>query len=117
MTFTLAYFLQFLLCSYCVGWCMVGYHARKRGIVDLCQFVQFFIVAPLVTIISGVLLRVFWIAVLPNFWFILKCVASLIASGVVLGITGQFIVKPAVKKFHGVAKPFSDKICIVLYKR
>lgn len=116
-----AIFWAYLFCSYCVGWALVAQRARIKGVVDLCQFVRAFLLAPVVlsfTIVTGFLTFKFVAnVVIPNFLTFLIVIAIGGGSIVILGLTGYFVVKPAVMKAYGVAKPFSEKICIVLYRK
>jgi len=55
--------------------------------------------------------------ILPNFWKIVTGVTFIVGACSIMGLVGYFGVRPAVKKAYGVAKPFSDKICVVLYRK
>lgn len=113
-------FYTFLVAAHAVGWCLVAHHVRSKGIIDLCQFVRMFIYAPFVLAIAmfcaGALILLIVEAVIPHILSILFGVAVIIGSCVILGLLGYFVVTPAIKKAHGIVKPFSEKICIVLYR-
>ena len=104
--------MMYLVCSYALGWAMVGLLARRNGIVDLCQFVQQFFWAPLVLALIFIILE----AILPNIWRIAEALGIVLGACIILGVFGVFVLKPTVGKIYGVAKPFSEKICVVMYR-
>lgn len=111
---------SFLLCSYAVGWMLVARHAMKRWSLNVCQFVQKFIFSPFLVVAAGgigFLLLIFGIVIIINFLIIVKCLLILITTLAILGAVGHFVIVPAANKITGATKPFSDKICITLYKR
>lgn len=114
-------FLMFLLCSYAVGWAGVALRAKFTGMVDLCQFVQTFIIAPFALTLVGAgvfaLLTLLWKCIIPNIIPSLIVVAFIATTVGIMFLSGRYVVVPAVKKAYGVAKPFSEKICIVLYDK
>lgn len=112
---------QLLICSYATGWVMIALQAKQKGMVDLCQFVRWFALSPFIFILIALISTRFgywlWTVIIPNIMKILYGI--ILAAGAVsifFGL-GYFAVMPAVKKAYGIAKPFSDKICIVLYKK
>lgn len=118
---TISLILYFAISSYATGWCLVGYRAARKGIVDLCQFVRAFFFAPFITAIAmGLTLALGTIAIdviVPNMLKFLAVMGTIVGVFAALWATGYFVVKPSVKKAYGIAKPFSEKICIVMYKR
>lgn len=115
MKLTYDFFTAFLLCSYATGWVIIGHTANKTGKVDLCQFVRSFLFAPFLFVFGVIVSTLAITIIVPNILYILEFVTLLVVTCTVLGVAGYFVVTPAVKKAYGVAKPFSDKICIVLY--
>lgn len=110
----------FLLCSYCIGWVLALRRAKEYEMLDLCQFIRGFIYSPFILIClagCGILAFMFFAVVIHFISTILTVSALLILSCLGLGIVGNFIVVPTVKKAYGVARPFSSKICIVLYRK
>jgi hypothetical protein len=114
-------FLTFLLCSYAVGWCINGFVARMKRMLDLCQFVRSFLYAPFFLCLIAVFLFLayqFVVGMLIPHWPVVllgtTCVAG---SAFIIKIIAEYAVVPAVKKTYGVAKPFSEKICIVMYRK
>lgn len=118
---THALFLSLLFTSYAVGWILNGLLARSRGTLDLCQFVQSFILSPLVLFIiicisflsEQFIIKVF----IPHWKEMLILFISAVGVGTIIFLTARYAVVPAVKKTYGIAKPFSEKICIILYKK
>ena len=113
-------FYTFLVGAHAVGWCLVSQRARKEGLVDLCQFVRAFIFAPFVFALGVMFTIIVWMMVwkviVPNIGAILIAIAIVFGACAVLGAIGYFVIAPSVKKAYGVALPFSEKICIILYK-
>jgi hypothetical protein len=114
-------FITFLLCSYCMGWCINGLFAIDNQRLDLCQFLRSFVLAPFAVCATFVLLftgfQLFIKILIPNCWISLIVITSVIGAALILKLIGQYAVAPAVKKMYGVAKPFSERLCIVLYRR
>ena len=76
-------FLTFLLCSYAVGWCINGFVAREKRMLDLCQFVRSFLMAPFALCLILVLLFLtyqFVVAVLIPHWEEVSCWAANLRS-------------------------------------
>lgn len=113
-------FYTFLCGSHAVGWALVAQQARSRKFVDLCQFVRAFIIAPFVFVGAVFLITgmgfLIWKVLIPNILTVLLVIATIVGSCVILGGLGFLVISPAIKKVYGVAKPFSERICIVLYR-
>lgn len=113
-------FYTFIVGAHAFGWALVARQARNERIVDLCQFVRAFIFAPFALAGSTLLLfmvgALVWGVLLPNIIKISEIFAIMIGACVILGVLGYFVITPAVKKAKGIAKPFSEKICVVLYR-
>lgn len=122
MMYTTHAIMAFALSSYATGWVLVIRRARKRGMVDLCQFIRAFIFAPFVAaaamLLSVSVFRMGIAAARFPHWIEVAITFSVIV-GTILAATliGLFAIKPAIGKAYGVAKPFSEKICIVLYDK
>lgn len=111
---------QLLVCSYATGWAMVSVHAKVKQRIDLCQFVRAFILSPFVfapgAFITLILGELGWI-IISHIGTVLLWSAGAGVVTLILALLGIFVAAPIVKKAHGVAKPFTDKICIVLYRK
>lgn len=113
-------FYNFLCSAHAVGWCLVAQRAMKKGMVDLCQFLRAFLFAPFALVFSMLMFllvgRLIRFIIIPNFINFSLGVLTVVGSVVIMGGVGYFGIAPAVKKAHGIVKPFSEKICIVLYR-
>lgn len=113
-------FLIFLVGAHAGGWFLVARRVQKHGFIDLCQFVREFIYSPFILSFFLALVTMwmllFWKCIIPNFLSILTALAIIFGTVCILGALGYFVISPAVKKVHGIAKPFSEKLCIVLYR-
>ena len=112
---------SFLLCSYSIGWIINGLRARHNGYLDICSFIQSFIFSPFV---CAVLCIIAWIiiygiipALIANFFGVLKFIGIIVVSLCIFIFGGKYVVAPAVGKAYGVVKPFSEKICVVIYRK
>lgn len=113
-------FLTFLLCSYAIGWSINGLFAIKNRMLDLCQFVQLFLIAPFVFgLIIPMLVTIYLVAkvLIPHWQIILLAATCIIGTADIAFFICRYAVVPAVKRAYGVAKPFSEKICIVLHRK
>jgi len=112
--------LTFLLCSYSIGWANIGRKAIKYGVIDLCDLVRTFMFSPFITAVATPFLSLgmaFTYLLILNIWIAIKVVLTVVVGIVIFGLIGNYAVMPAVKKSYGIVKPFSSKICVVLYRK
>lgn len=121
----ISFLTSYLVCSYAVALVLIAHKALRTEVVDLCDLVRRIIYAPFVTVIVGffsfVIVGVIWLLVweliIPNIFTIIKFLLMIIGGLVLFTAFSMYVISPAVKKSYGVVKPFSSKICIVLYKK
>lgn len=114
-------FYTFLCGSHAMGWAIVARRAREERFVDLCQFVRSFIFAPFIFAFAILVIAGGYYftkdILIPNALHIVLGLSVVVGTVLILTALGYFAVAPAIKKAYGIAKPFSEKICIVMYKQ
>lgn len=117
----ISFLTSFVVSSYATALVLIALKAKHEGILDLCAMIRCIMLSPFVTFASGVFLSILSFIVmgiiLPNILAIIKWMTILIAGAAIITLLGNFVVAPIVKKSYGITKPFTSKICIVLWKR
>lgn len=111
---------SFLVSSYGVALVLVAIAALLDGVVDLCGLVKMLIISPIITFIAGALLCGgigLIIIIFQNILFVLKIILFFVTAVSVFALVSNYVIAPSVKKVVGITKPFSENICVVLYRK